>query len=36
MFNSVMNGNGKDAPYRKKLSEQEIDALVVYVRGLKK
>jgi mono/diheme cytochrome c family protein len=36
IFNSVMNGKGKMPGYGKKLSEQEIDALVVYVRGLRK
>jgi mono/diheme cytochrome c family protein len=36
IFNSIMNGKGKMPPYGKKLSEQEIDALVAYVRGLKK
>lgn len=36
IFNSVMNGKGKMPAYGKKLSEQEIDALVAYVRGLKK
>jgi mono/diheme cytochrome c family protein len=36
IFNSIMNGKGKMPPYAKKLSEQEIDSLVPYVRGLKK
>lgn len=36
IFNSVMNGKGKMPAYGKKLSEQEIDTLVTYVRGLKK
>ena len=36
IFNSVMNGKGKMPAYAKKLSEQEIEALVTYVRGLKK
>ena len=36
IFNSIMNGKGKMPAYGKKLSEQEIDALVTYVRGLKK
>jgi mono/diheme cytochrome c family protein len=36
IFNSVMNGKGKMPAFGKKLSEQEIDALVTYVRGLKK
>jgi mono/diheme cytochrome c family protein len=36
IFNSIMNGKGKMPPFAKKLSEQEIDSLVPYVRGLKK
>jgi mono/diheme cytochrome c family protein len=36
IFNSIMNGKGKMPAYGKKLSEQEIDSLVNYVRGLKK
>src|SRR6266498_3373404 len=36
LFNSIMNGKGKMPVYGKKLAEQEIDALVAYVRGLKK
>jgi mono/diheme cytochrome c family protein len=36
IFNSVMNGKGKMPAYSKKLSEQQIDALVSYVRSLKK
>ena len=36
IFNSIMNGKGKMPGYAKKLSEQEIDSLVPYVRGLKK
>jgi len=36
IFNSIMNGKGKMPAYGKKLSEQEIEALVTYVRGLKK
>jgi len=36
IFNSIMNGKGKMPAYGKKLSEQEIDGLVTYVRGLKK
>jgi len=36
IFNSIMNGKGKMPAYGKKISEQEIDALVTYVRGLKK
>jgi mono/diheme cytochrome c family protein len=36
IFNSIMNGKGKMPVFGKKLSEQEIDSLVAYVRGLKK
>ena len=36
IFNSIMNGKGKMPAYGKKLSEQEIDVLVGYARGLKK
>ena len=36
IFNSIMNGKGKMPGYAKKLSAKEIDALVTYVRGLKK
>lgn len=37
IFNSIMNGKGKKMPaYGKKLSEQEIESLVTYVRALKK
>jgi mono/diheme cytochrome c family protein len=36
IFNSIMNGKGKMPAFGKKFSEQEIDALVAYVRGLKK
>lgn len=36
IFNSIMNGKGNMPAYGKKLSEQEIDSLVAYVRGLKK
>lgn len=36
IFNSIMNGKGKMPAFGKKLSEPEIDALVPYVRGLKK
>jgi mono/diheme cytochrome c family protein len=36
IFNSIMNGKGKMPAYGKKLSDQEIDSLVPYVRGLKK
>jgi mono/diheme cytochrome c family protein len=36
IFNSIMNGKGKMPAYAKKMSEPEIDSLVVYVRRLKK
>ena len=36
IFNSIMNGKGKMPAYGKKLSEQEIDPLVAYVRALRK
>jgi len=36
IFNSINNGKGKMPAYGKKLSEGEIDALVSYVRALKK
>jgi len=36
IFNSIMNGKGKMPGYSKKFSEQEIDTLVTYVRGLRK
>jgi len=36
IFNSIMNGKGKMPSYSKKLSEQEIDALVTHVRSLRK
>ena len=37
IFNSINNGKGKNMPaFGKKISETEIDALVQYVRGLKK
>ena len=36
IFNSIMNGKGKMPAYGKKLSEQEIDALVAFIRGLRK
>ena len=36
IFNSIMNGKGKMPGYGKKISEQEIDALVSYVRALRK
>jgi len=37
LFNSISNGRGKKMPgFKKNLSEAEIDALVAYVRGLKR
>jgi len=36
IFNSIMNGKGKMPAYGKKFSEHEIDALVNYVRSLRK
>ena len=37
IFNSIMNGKGKKMPaFGTKLSEQKIDSLVAYVRGLKR
>jgi mono/diheme cytochrome c family protein len=36
IFNSIMNGKGKMPAYGNRISEQEIDGLVGYVRSLKK
>jgi len=36
IFNSIVNGKGKMPRYGRKLSDQQIDSLVTYVRGLKK
>ena len=36
IFNSIMNGKGKMPGYSKKLSEQQIDALVPFVRAFKR
>jgi len=36
IFNAIMNGKGKMPAYGKKLSQQEIDTLVTFVRGLRK
>jgi mono/diheme cytochrome c family protein len=36
IFNAIMNGKGKMPAYDKKVSEKEADALVTYVRGLRK
>ena len=36
IFNSIMNGKGKMPAYSKKLSQEEVESLVTYVRALKK
>ena len=36
IFNSISNGRGKMPGFKKSLSENEIEALVVYVRRLRK
>ena len=36
IFNSIFNGRGKMPAFGKKLSEEEVNALVEYVRTLKK
>ena len=36
LFNSISNGRGKMPSFKKKLSEADINALVAYVRRLKK
>lgn len=36
LFNSIMNGKRKMPAFSKKLSEQDINVLVSYVRGLKR
>src|SRR5207244_3514281 len=36
IFNSISNGKGKMPAFGKKLSEQEINTLVNYVRGQKR
>ena len=36
LFNSITKGKGKMPAYGKKLSEQDIDSLVTYVRALRK
>jgi len=36
IFNSISNGKGKMPAFAKKLSETEVNALVNYVRGLRK
>ena len=36
LFNSISNGKGKMPDFKKKLSEEQIDVLVRYVRQLKR
>jgi cytochrome c6 len=36
LFNSISNGRGKMPAFKKKLSEADINALVAYVRRLKR
>ena len=36
IFNSITNGKGKMPAYGKKLSQEQIEALVTYVRAFKK
>lgn len=36
IFNSITNGRGKMPTFHKKMSDAEIDSLVLFVRGLKK
>ncbi|HEX8844658.1 MAG TPA: c-type cytochrome [Pyrinomonadaceae bacterium] len=36
IFNSIANGRGKMPAYANKLTQAEIEALVVYVRGLRR
>lgn len=36
IYNSIMNGRGKMPAFGKKLTEAQVDAMIVYVRGLKK
>jgi mono/diheme cytochrome c family protein len=36
IFNSITNGKGKMTAYGKKLSQEQIEALVTYVRAFKK
>ena len=36
LFNSISNGRSKMPGFKKQLSEADIDALVSYVRGLKR
>ena len=36
LFNSISNGRGKMPSFRKKISENDIDALVAYVRRMRR
>ncbi len=36
LFNSISNGRGKMPAFRQKISENDIDALVAYVRRLRR
>ena len=36
LFNSISNGRGKMPSFRKKMSENDIDALVAYVRRIRR
>ena len=36
LFNSINNGRGKMPAFRKKISENDIDALVAYVRRMRR
>ncbi len=36
LFNSISNGRGKMPPFRKKISENDIDALVAYIRRMRR
>ena len=36
IFNSIANGKGKMPSFKRKLTNEQIESLVTYVRGLKK
>jgi mono/diheme cytochrome c family protein len=36
IFNSITNGKGKMPSFKRKLTNEQIESLVAYVRGLKK
>ena len=36
LFNSISNGRGKMPAFRKKISENDIDALVAYIRRMRR